>query len=72
MAQVCVCGHDRAAHQHYRAGSDCAICADPACGRFRSPARARWSAFVASLRSAIGSGGRGRRDGDRSGGVGTA
>jgi hypothetical protein len=23
---VCLCGHDRKAHDHYRRGSDCALC----------------------------------------------
>ncbi|MFT3661174.1 MAG: hypothetical protein QM809_07165 [Gordonia sp. (in: high G+C Gram-positive bacteria)] len=31
----CVCGHDEAAHRHYRDGSDCALCGDGACARFR-------------------------------------
>ena len=30
----CSCGHGKQAHQHYRAGSDCAMCG---CGRFRRP-----------------------------------
>lgn len=32
-AAVCRCGHEKAAHEHYRAGSDCAGCA---CGRFHA------------------------------------
>jgi hypothetical protein len=28
----CVCGHDRSAHEHYRSGSECALCD---CGRYR-------------------------------------
>lgn len=28
----CVCGHPRAAHEHYRSGTDCALCD---CPRFR-------------------------------------
>jgi hypothetical protein len=33
-AQVkpCRCGHGRQAHEHYRRGSDCALCG---CGRYR-------------------------------------
>jgi hypothetical protein len=31
-ARVCACGHDRAAHAHYRPGSDCAVCD---CSRWR-------------------------------------
>jgi hypothetical protein len=29
---TCVCGHQQAAHEHYRRGSDCALCD---CPRFR-------------------------------------
>jgi hypothetical protein len=29
---VCVCGHAQAAHEHYRPGSDCALCD---CPRYR-------------------------------------
>ncbi|WP_211770117.1 hypothetical protein [Kutzneria sp. CA-103260] len=32
MATTCECGHARAAHEHYRPGSDCALCD---CPRFR-------------------------------------
>ncbi|WP_221502020.1 hypothetical protein [Actinoplanes octamycinicus] len=35
----CVCGHPFAAHQHYRAGSECALCGPQRCPRFR---RSRW------------------------------
>lgn len=31
---LCTCGHPRAAHQHYRRGSDCALCAPGGCDRF--------------------------------------
>jgi hypothetical protein len=30
--RVCKCGHDRAAHTHYRPGRDCGLCD---CNRFR-------------------------------------
>jgi len=30
---VCRCGHGRAAHEHYRAGAECAVCSD--CPKFR-------------------------------------
>lgn len=30
---TCRCGHDRAAHEHYRAGSDCPLCD---CTRYRN------------------------------------
>ncbi len=35
QVRACVCGHPETAHQHYRAGTDCALCT---CPRFRSPA----------------------------------
>lgn len=35
QARVCACGHPETAHQHYRAGTDCALCN---CPRFRSHA----------------------------------
>lgn len=37
----CRCGHDRAAHAHYRRGADCALCG---CGRFRGAAVRRMPA----------------------------
>ena len=33
---TCVCGHPQAAHEHYRSGSDCALCGRTGCARFRS------------------------------------
>ncbi len=35
----CSCGHGKQAHEHYRAGSDCALCD---CGRFHRSLRARF------------------------------
>jgi hypothetical protein len=32
---LCVCGHAREAHEHYRRGSDCSLCGAAACRRFR-------------------------------------
>ncbi|MEV4704245.1 hypothetical protein [Actinoplanes sp. NPDC049316] len=32
---VCVCGHDRGAHEHYRGGTECALCGPEVCPRFR-------------------------------------
>ncbi len=34
----CVCGCNERAHQHFRRGTDCALCGRGACARFR-PAR---------------------------------
>jgi hypothetical protein len=36
----CGCGHARAEHEHFRAGTDCGTCGGPLCARFR-PARGR-------------------------------
>jgi len=40
----CTCGHARAAHEHYRRGSDCGICGAAGCAAYtRAPARKqRW------------------------------
>jgi hypothetical protein len=35
MPATCVCGHARAAHEHYRQGTDCALCPAGDCPRFR-------------------------------------
>jgi hypothetical protein len=32
----CVCGHPREAHEHYRSGTDCALCGRAGCRRFRA------------------------------------
>ncbi|MDT5287372.1 MAG: hypothetical protein QOF88_2261 [Mycobacterium sp.] len=36
MRNTCRCGHDRAAHQHYRTGSDCGSCEAGHCRGYRS------------------------------------
>ena len=33
---ICVCGHDREMHEHYRDGDDCGFCGPSACGSFRN------------------------------------
>jgi hypothetical protein len=32
--QQCTCGHTHEAHEHYRRGSDCALCPAGSCVRF--------------------------------------
>jgi hypothetical protein len=32
---LCVCLHDRAAHEHYRRGSDCGVCGAEGCAAYR-------------------------------------
>jgi hypothetical protein len=46
---LCRCGHPRAAHEHYRAGTDCAQCD---CPRYRAkhPLRAGWQRVTRTLR----------------------
>jgi len=31
---LCTCGHARAAHEHYRPGTDCSLCPAGDCDRF--------------------------------------
>ncbi|WP_157357741.1 hypothetical protein [Amycolatopsis nigrescens] len=38
--QMCVCGHAKAAHQHFRPGSDCGSCGVQKCPEFRRDKRA--------------------------------
>jgi hypothetical protein len=33
---ICRCDHESAAHEHYRAGSECAVCPSGECSRYRS------------------------------------
>ena len=40
--KTCSCGHDKQAHMHYRAGSDCGMCG---CGRYRRPLLSRLRAL---------------------------
>lgn len=35
-AASCACGHRRAAHEHLRSGSDCALCPRGVCTRFHT------------------------------------
>lgn len=34
-SQACICGHLAEAHEHYRRGSDCAMCQSTPCSLFR-------------------------------------
>ena len=43
---ICRCGHPRDAHEHYRAGTECVLCAD--CLRFR-PSAGLLRQFAASV-----------------------
>ena len=35
VIEPCVCGHARAAHEHYRPGRDCGACGAQDCAEFR-------------------------------------
>lgn len=37
--RTCSCGHAKLAHEHYRRGTDCAICS---CARYSRPFFSRW------------------------------
>ena len=49
--RVCQCGHSRAAHQHYRSGSECSLCSD--CPRYRAslPSVTRLITWMAKRRA---------------------
>jgi hypothetical protein len=34
--EVCTCGHGRDAHEHYRPGTECSLCAPGDCQRYRA------------------------------------
>jgi hypothetical protein len=36
LGTPCSCGHGKRAHEHYRAGRDCALCG---CGKYQGPLR---------------------------------
>lgn len=45
---ICGCGHQKSAHEHYRRGSDCALCAAGVCDKFaaaKPSATARLSSY---------------------------
>ncbi|HYH30032.1 MAG TPA: hypothetical protein VD903_06570 [Pseudonocardia sp.] len=48
VVEPCTCGHGRAAHEHYRPGSDCGTCGRAACAEFR-PEHGRWRSFKRKL-----------------------
>ncbi|WP_304118504.1 hypothetical protein [Mycolicibacterium bacteremicum] len=50
--EICQCGHGRAAHEHYRPGTDCALCGPQVCQAYDGPRRSRWRALVAKLKPA--------------------
>jgi hypothetical protein len=35
VVAACVCSHPRAAHEHYRRGSDCGVCGASVCSAYR-------------------------------------
>jgi hypothetical protein len=53
---LCRCGHDAAAHEHYRRGTDCGACGAQSCARFRAARRGGVRGWLSGAR-------RGRRAG---------
>ncbi len=47
-SDMCRCGHQRVAHEHFRAGTDCSLCAPGDCSSFRNAA-----GFVARAKSVL-------------------
>ena len=45
----CVCGHGRAAHEHYRPGWDCASCGAVTCTDYRRPGQGRLDSLLRLL-----------------------
>jgi hypothetical protein len=54
VIDVCRCEHERAAHTHYRAGSECVLCAPGHCSRFRSARPIRGLMARLGLRRNVG------------------
>jgi hypothetical protein len=52
----CLCGHPREAHEHYRSGTDCALCGRAGCRRFRAAGslRARLSRLLGASFAVLG------------------
>jgi hypothetical protein len=63
VGPACGCGHGKTAHEHYRAGTDCALCE---CARFRRPAGAGLR-ILSALRRERGRVGWMQREGSSSG-----
>ena len=42
----CTCGHGRTAHEHYRAGTECALCPPDRCRAYDGPRRRWWHALI--------------------------
>lgn len=45
-AEKCQCGHERAAHEHYRSGTECAQCPPGACPRYKGPRLSWWRKVI--------------------------
>ncbi|WP_345751778.1 hypothetical protein [Microbacterium rhizophilus] len=43
QADMCACGHAREAHEHYRRGTECAICDVRQCDHFTAVAAEEYS-----------------------------
>jgi hypothetical protein len=61
---VCRCGHPSSAHEHYRPGSECAVCGPEKCPRYRR--RSWWERLVSGRAAATsGTSGTSASDGDK-------
>jgi hypothetical protein len=45
-SEKCKCGHERAAHEHYRSGAECALCPSGACSRYNGPRPPWWRSVI--------------------------
>lgn len=50
--QICQCGHGRAAHEHYRPGTECALCGPEVCQAYNGPRPSRWRSLLPKSRRA--------------------
>lgn len=52
--EICQCGHARTAHEHYRPGTDCALCGVEVCRSYDGPGPSWWLRLLPSSRRATG------------------
>lgn len=48
-SQKCQCGHDRVAHEHYRVGTECALCPPEQCTAYSGPREPWWSPLIPGI-----------------------
>ncbi|MGB5113372.1 MAG: hypothetical protein WBO08_17845 [Mycobacterium sp.] len=47
--ETCRCGHERTAHDHYRSGSECALCPPGECAHFNRRSKGRLAGWLIFL-----------------------